>query len=88
MCSSPEQLAALQIIAKPGHILFGSDFPNCPPDAIERFTKQLDASEVLSSEYRKDLIIVPPKRYSQGYLSRADVTLVRIDSALQIWLFT
>jgi predicted TIM-barrel fold metal-dependent hydrolase len=55
MCSSPEQLAALQVIAEPGHILFGSDFPNCPPEAIKRFTKQLDASEVLSSEYRDGL---------------------------------
>lgn len=52
MCSSPEQLAALQVIAKPDHILFGSDFPNCPPEAIKRFTKQLDVTEVLSSDYR------------------------------------
>ncbi|KDN68280.1 putative amidohydrolase [Colletotrichum sublineola] len=55
MCSSPEQLAALQVIAKPGHILFGSDFPNCPPEAIKRFTEQLDASEVLASGYRNGL---------------------------------
>ncbi|KAK2033244.1 amidohydrolase family protein [Colletotrichum zoysiae] len=55
MCSSPEQLAALQVIAKPGHILFGSDFPNCPPEAIERFTAQLDASEVLASDYRNGI---------------------------------
>jgi len=52
MCSSPEQLAALRVIAKPGHILFGSDFPNCPPEAIKRFSKQLDGSEVLSVEHR------------------------------------
>ena len=53
MCSAPEQLAALQAIAKPGHILFGSDFPNCPPEIIKRTTKQLDASEILSLEYRE-----------------------------------
>ncbi|KAH7304668.1 amidohydrolase family protein [Stachybotrys elegans] len=55
MCSSPEQLAALQVIAKPTHILFGSDFPNCPPEAIKEFAKQLDASEVLGSEVRNGL---------------------------------
>lgn len=55
MCSSPEQLFALQVIAKPGHILFGSDFPNCPPEAIKQFTKQLDASEVLGKEHKNGL---------------------------------
>lgn len=52
MCSAPEQLAALQAIAKPGHILFGSDFPNCPPEIIKQTTNQLDASEILSADYR------------------------------------
>ncbi|RAL13371.1 amidohydrolase family protein [Aspergillus homomorphus CBS 101889] len=32
-------LAALTTFAKEGHILFGSDFPNAPRDAIVRFTR-------------------------------------------------
>ncbi|RAH43067.1 amidohydrolase family protein [Aspergillus brunneoviolaceus CBS 621.78] len=32
-------LSALARFAKPGHILFGSDFPNAPRDAIVQFTR-------------------------------------------------
>ncbi|KAI9928667.1 hypothetical protein ASPWEDRAFT_149251 [Aspergillus wentii DTO 134E9] len=32
-------LQALFAFAKPGHVLFGSDFPNAPKDAIVRFTR-------------------------------------------------
>ncbi|KAM0718974.1 hypothetical protein Q7P37_006046 [Cladosporium fusiforme] len=48
LCSAPEQLLALQSIAKPGHILFGSDFPNAPVSAIRHFTEQLDRNAELS----------------------------------------
>ncbi|KAG9201360.1 hypothetical protein G6514_005732 [Epicoccum nigrum] len=55
ICSAPEQLAALQAIAKPDHILFGSDFPNCPSKVIKRTTKQLDASKILSAQYQEGI---------------------------------
>lgn len=48
LCSAPEQLLALQEIAKAGHILFGSDFPNAPVSAIHHFTNQLDRTTYLS----------------------------------------
>ncbi|KAL9047333.1 MAG: hypothetical protein Q9214_000060 [Letrouitia sp. 1 TL-2023] len=41
--ANPATLKALYEIAKPGHVLFGSDFPNAPTPAIERFTKNLEA---------------------------------------------
>lgn len=47
LCSAPEQLLALQELATPGHILFGSDFPNAPVPAIRHFTDQLDRNKEL-----------------------------------------
>lgn len=35
-------LSALFQFAKPGHVLFGTDFPNAPTEGIEYFTKQLE----------------------------------------------
>ena len=35
-------LKALFEIAKPGHVLFGTDFPNAPAEAIEYFTGNLE----------------------------------------------
>lgn len=40
--SNPVTLKALVQFAKPGHILFGSDFPNAPRQAILDFTSFLD----------------------------------------------
>lgn len=41
--SNPVTLKALFEFAAPGHVLFGSDFPNAPQDAIQRFTDFLEA---------------------------------------------
>ena len=40
--ANPITLLALMKLAKPGHVMFGTDFPNAPPPAIEYFTKNLD----------------------------------------------
>lgn len=40
--SNPATLKALYEIAKPGHVLFGTDFPNAPAPAIKRFTANLE----------------------------------------------
>jgi 6-methylsalicylate decarboxylase len=49
------QLAALTRVARPGHILFGSDFPNAPTQAIEHFAKGLDGNEELSEELKEGI---------------------------------
>ncbi|KAF3491099.1 uncharacterized protein GIQ15_00616 [Arthroderma uncinatum] len=36
-------LSALFAFAEPGHILFGSDFPNAPGEVIDRFTGYIDS---------------------------------------------
>lgn len=43
--SNPATLKALYEIAKPGHILFGTDYPNAPAQAIHRFTAFLEGFE-------------------------------------------
>ncbi|KAJ5302094.1 hypothetical protein PENANT_c008G06398 [Penicillium antarcticum] len=40
--SNPVTLKALFEFAAPGHVLFGSDFPNAPGDAIQHFTRFLE----------------------------------------------
>ncbi|KAF2104725.1 amidohydrolase 2 [Rhizodiscina lignyota] len=47
-------LKALLALAKPGHILFGSDFPNAPTKGIEFFRKSLDEFE-MDKETRKNI---------------------------------
>ncbi|KAJ5415525.1 Amidohydrolase 2 [Penicillium sp. CMV-2018d] len=44
--SNPVTLKALFEFAAPGHVLFGSDFPNAPQDAIQHFTDFLEAYEL------------------------------------------
>lgn len=39
-------LTALFLLAKPGHVLFGTDFPNAPTKGIEYFTKQLESYDM------------------------------------------
>ena len=46
LSSNPATLKALFEIAKPGHVLFGTDFPNAPTPAIEYFTANLDQFDV------------------------------------------
>ena len=52
--SNPVNLKALFEFAKPEHVLFGSDFPNAPSEAIERFTQRLEDHE-MSPNMRKDV---------------------------------
>ncbi|CAI7666500.1 unnamed protein product [Penicillium discolor] len=44
--SNPVTLKALFEFAAPGHVLFGSDFPNAPQEAIQHFTEFLEAYEL------------------------------------------
>ncbi|KAJ5753790.1 Amidohydrolase 2 [Penicillium nucicola] len=44
--SNPVTLKALFEFAAPGHILFGSDYPNAPGDAIQHFTQFLEEFEM------------------------------------------
>lgn len=48
--SNPVTLSALFTFAKPGHVLFGTDFPNAPNPSIEYFTKQLESYELESKK--------------------------------------
>lgn len=43
LSGSPAALPSLLAFAKPGHVLFGSDFPYAPAIAVAYFTGQLDA---------------------------------------------
>ena len=47
-------LKALLAFAKPGHILFGTDFPNAPNPSIEYFTQQLQSFE-MDSDIREQI---------------------------------
>ena len=52
--SNPVTLSALFEFARPEHILFGSDFPNAPSEAIKRFTERLEDFD-MTPEVRKDV---------------------------------
>lgn len=43
LSSSPAALPSLLAFAKPGHVLFGSDWPFAPSIAVAYFAAQLDA---------------------------------------------
>jgi 6-methylsalicylate decarboxylase len=43
LSGSPTALPALTAFARPGHILFGSDWPYCPSPTVGKFTLALDA---------------------------------------------
>lgn len=47
LSGSPAALPSLLAFAKPGHVLFGSDFPYAPAPAVAYFTGQLDAYAAL-----------------------------------------
>ena len=63
--SNPATLEALFEIAKPGHVLFGTDFPNAPRDAIERFTANLEGfnvqPETLAALFNKNALVLFPR---------------------------
>lgn len=52
--SGPVTLSALFMFAKPGHVLFGTDFPNAPIKGIEYCTSQLESFE-MDSQRREDV---------------------------------
>lgn len=42
LSATPAALPCLLAFAKPGHVLFGSDWPFAPPEVVQYFTKGLD----------------------------------------------
>lgn len=53
LSSSPGQLKALLELADPSRILFGSDVPYAPFEAVQMITKQLDAFFSVDAEHQK-----------------------------------
>lgn len=51
--SNPLTLGLLFEFAKPGHILFGSDYPNAPTEGIKYFTENFDRHPLSPDERRK-----------------------------------
>jgi predicted TIM-barrel fold metal-dependent hydrolase len=49
LSGSPAALPSLLAFAKPGHVLFGSDWPYAPAPAVAYFTGQLDAYAALDA---------------------------------------
>ena len=49
LSGSPAALPSLLAFAKPGHVLFGSDWPYAPAPAVAYFTSQLDAYAALDA---------------------------------------
>ncbi len=47
LSSSPTALPSLLAFARPGHVLFGSDWPYCPTETVGYFTAGLDAYDDL-----------------------------------------
>lgn len=52
--SNPLTLSLLLQLARPGHVLFGSDFPNAPSEGIKYFTRNFDEFN-LSPEKRHEI---------------------------------
>ncbi len=50
LSGSPAALPSLLAFAKPGHVLFGSDWPYAPAIAVSYFTSQLDAYTALDAD--------------------------------------
>ena len=62
--ANPLTLGLLFEFAKPGHILFGSDFPNAPAEGIKYFTKNLEMHPLVDQtrkevEYKAALRLFP-----------------------------
>jgi len=51
--ASPAALPSLLAFARPGHVLFGSDWPFVPPDLVASFTDNLDAADPLDADRRQ-----------------------------------
>lgn len=52
--ANPLTLQLLFAFAKPGHVLFGTDFPNAPTEAIQYFTANLDRYDA-ESDIRREV---------------------------------
>ena len=50
LSGSPAALPSLLAFAKPGHVLFGSDWPYAPSVAVSYFTGQLDGYSALDAD--------------------------------------
>ena len=50
LSSTPASLPSLLAFAKPGHVLYGSDWPLAPSAAVQYFTGQLDAYGALDAD--------------------------------------
>ena len=50
LSGSPAGLPSLLAFAKPGHVLFGSDWPYAPEVAVSYFTAQLDGYDALDAD--------------------------------------
>lgn len=63
--ANPATLKALYEIAKPGHVLFGTDFPNAPTPAIKWFTDNLEAfdasPEPLTAVFNESALALFPR---------------------------
>ncbi|KAI0966751.1 hypothetical protein F4678DRAFT_265328 [Xylaria arbuscula] len=55
LSASPHQLCLLSEFAKPGHILFGSDFPYAPTPAISQMNQLLDEFEEQNRDFATSL---------------------------------
>ena len=51
--SNPLTLGLLLQLAKPGHVLFGSDFPNAPVEGIKYFTRNFEEFELSGAKRRE-----------------------------------
>ena len=53
LSASPAALPSLLAFARPGHVLFGSDWPFATPDLVASFTGNLDAADSLDPDRRQ-----------------------------------
>jgi predicted TIM-barrel fold metal-dependent hydrolase len=57
LSAAPLTLALLKDFAKPGHVLFGSDYPYAPSPAISQMNKLLDAYEKKDGAFVRSLSV-------------------------------
>jgi 6-methylsalicylate decarboxylase len=71
-------LPSLLAFARPGHVLYGSDWPFAPKFVITHFTTHLDGYEPLTPEQRRDIDhggarhLFPPARRSKSGVTAVD----------------
>lgn len=71
--SAPTALPSLLAFARPGHVLFGSDWPYAPASVVGLFTSQLDKYELTAQERaaitRDSAVAILPRLASSRILS-------------------